>query len=78
MLFTTAINTSNTTRTQTGVFLLVAFHCTAVICNYCFFAVVNKISIYLPVCVPVCLLVTTVSSIEMAEVIIEMPFGLWT
>jgi len=77
MLCTTAINTSNTTRTQTGVpsgsLLLHCFNL-----QLLFFAVVNKISIYLPVCVPVCLLVTTVSSIEMAEVIIEMPFGLRT
>ena len=29
-----------------GVFLLVAFHCTALVCNYCFIAV-NKKSIYL-------------------------------
>ena len=30
-----------------GVFLLLAFHCIALICNYCFLIVVNKISIYL-------------------------------
>jgi len=42
------------TRVQTltfafdGVFLLVAFQC-VLICNYCFFIVVNKISIYLSI-----------------------------
>jgi len=30
-------------------FLLVAFHYTALVCNYCFFTVVNKISIYSPI-----------------------------
>ena len=30
-----------------GVFLLVAFHYIALVRNYCFFIVVNKISIYL-------------------------------
>jgi len=30
-----------------GVFLLVAFHYIALVCNYCFFIVVNEISIYL-------------------------------
>jgi len=32
-----------------GVFLLVAFHCIALICNYCFLIVINKISIYLSI-----------------------------
>ena len=35
-----------------GVFLLVAFHYIALVCNYCFFIVVNKISIYLSTCRP--------------------------
>jgi len=34
-----------------GVFLLVAFHYIALVCSYCFFIVVNKISIYLSILV---------------------------
>jgi len=55
MLCTTAINTSNTTRTQTSVFLLVAFYCTALICNYCFLLwLIKYLFIYPSVCLSVC------------------------
>jgi len=44
-----ATHPSNTTVVQAtsfdGIFLLVAFHYIALVCNYCFFIVVNKISI---------------------------------